>query len=177
MGHHPGTGANHRVRIIHVLAPRFSQCGRTRTGTYEPTRSRTRTRTHCGRAHGRRDSNAAKLVAGDRQQCLRCGPKPGQPIFGDNGQHLTVEVVYCVAEEEDSVDPEHFCMLHAAPVQIAHVDDGLVEDPLEARELTVGRCAPGNLGFFVLSHAPSDFEVEYRPGDLGSLTWTVEEVE
>jgi hypothetical protein len=93
----------------------------------------------------------------------------------DNGQHFTVAVEYCAAEEEDSVDPEQFRMLYSDPVQIAHVDDGLVEDPLEARELTVGQCATGNLGFYVLSDESSDLEVDFRPGDLGSLTWTVED--
>lgn len=94
----------------------------------------------------------------------------------DSGQHYVVEVEYCAAEEDDSVDPEHFRLLHGDPAQLAHVHEA-VEDPLEARELTVGQCATGNLGFYVAEDSPSNVKVDYRPGDLGSLTWTVEENE
>src|SRR5699024_4819279 len=90
--------------------------------------------------------------------------------------YYVVEVEYCAAEEDDSVDPEHFRMLHGAPAQLAHVHEA-VEDPLEARELTVGQCATGNVGFYTIDDEPSDLKVDFRPGDLGSLTWAVEDDE
>src|SRR5699024_12266449 len=94
----------------------------------------------------------------------------------DAGQHYVVEVEYCAAEEDDSVDPEHFRLLHGDPAQLAHVHEA-VEDPLEARELTVGQCASGNLWFYIADDSPSNVKVDYRPGDLGSLTWAVKENE
>src|SRR5690625_2906711 len=96
--------------------------------------------------------------------------------FASSGQHYVVEVEYCAAEEDDSVDPEHFRMLHGDPAQLAHVHEA-VEEPLEARELTVGQCATGNVGFYTIDDEPSDLKVDFRPGDLGSLTWAVEDIE
>lgn len=44
--------------------------------------------------------------------------------------------------------PEHFRMLYSEPAQLAHtVEED--EDPLEARELTLGQCVSGNVGFIL----------------------------
>lgn len=50
-------------------------------------------------------------------------------------------------------------------------------DRLTNRELTVGQCETGDFGFFVLGDEPSNLKVDYRPGDLGNLTWAVEDVQ
>lgn len=92
------------------------------------------------------------------------------------GHHYQVNVEYCAAEEADSVDPEHFRMFHGEPVQLAHAMDD-IEDPLEARELSLGECATGNVGFYIAADDPEELGVDYRPGDLDSITWVVENVE
>lgn len=92
------------------------------------------------------------------------------------GHHYQVNVEYCAAEEDDSVDPEQFRMLHADPTQLAHTMDD-IDDPLEASELSIGQCANGNVGFYIATDEPTELLVDYRQGDLGSLTWTVEDVE
>src|SRR5699024_9197257 len=93
-----------------------------------------------------------------------------------SGQHYLVEVEYCAAEEDGAVDPAHGGMHRGVPAASAHVHEA-VEDPLEARELTVGQCATGNVGFYTIDDEPSDLKVDFRPGDLGSLTWAVEDDE
>src|SRR5690625_4682394 len=92
-------------------------------------------------------------------------PSPESRFNVDTGQHFVVNVEYCAAEEEDAVDPEHFRMLYGEPTQLAHVDEA-VEDRLEARELSVGQCATGNLRFFAAGDDISNLKVDYRPGDL-----------
>lgn len=94
----------------------------------------------------------------------------------ESGQYYEVAVEYCAAEEEDSVDPADFRMLHNDPAQLAHVVDD-VDDPLEASELAIGQCANGNVGFYIANDDPSELLVDYRPGDFNDLTWVVEDVE
>ena len=94
----------------------------------------------------------------------------------DSVQYYAVDVEYCAAEEDDSVNPEHFRMLYGDPAQLAHVVDA-IEDPLEPTDLTTGQCASGNVGFYIADDAPSQMLVDYRPGDLNGLTWVVEDVE
>lgn len=92
------------------------------------------------------------------------------------GHHYQINVEYCAAEEADAVDPESFRMFHGDPAQLAHPMDD-IEDPLEARELTVGQCATGNVGFYIAIDEPTELGVDYRPGDLNAINWAVEDVE
>jgi len=92
----------------------------------------------------------------------------------DPGAEYTVAVEYCAAEDGQEVDPEHFRMLHGANTRLAHTHE-VAEDALELTQLDSGQCATGNVGFYIAEEDPTQLKVDYRVGDLSSLTWVVDD--
>ena len=64
-------------------------------------------------------------------------------------------------------------MLEGDPARLAHVIPE-VDDPLQPQTLATGQCATGNLGFVAVDEDTTNLIVDYRPGDLSSITWEVE---
>jgi len=92
----------------------------------------------------------------------------------DLGAEYTVAVEYCAAEDGQEVDPEHFRMLHGENTLLAHTSE-VSEDALERTHLDSGQCATGNVGFYIAEDDPTQLKVDYRAGDLSSLTRAVKE--
>jgi hypothetical protein len=44
----------------------------------------------------------------------------------------------------------------------------------EPVDLGAGQCATGNVGFYIAEEDPTQLKVDYRVGDLSSLTWVVD---
>jgi len=80
---------------------------------------------------------------------------------------------YCAAEDGQEVDPEHFRMLHGENTLLAHTSE-VSEAALERTQLESGQCARGNVGFYIAEEDPTQLKVDYRVGDLSSLTWVVD---
>lgn len=95
----------------------------------------------------------------------------------DLGVEYTVAIKYCASEDDQEVDPEHFRMLHCTNTRLAHTLE-VAEDALEMTQRDSGQCATGNVGFYIAEEGdPSQLKVDYRVGDLISLTWIVAEPE
>lgn len=88
----------------------------------------------------------------------------------DLGTEYTVALEYCAAAEHDVVYPGSVRLLYGQYARPA-TDVAATEDSLEVTQLTAGECTSGNAGFFVPEEDPSEIKIEYRAGDMGTLTW------
>lgn len=91
----------------------------------------------------------------------------------DLGSEVTVAVEYCAAADQELLMPTTFRLTYGEHARPATPLES-TEDSLEVTQLEAGECATGNIGFFIPEQDPTDLKVNYRSGDLNTVTWTVE---